>query len=313
MTVLAACEEAVAPPQPAAEEVTETVAVTNLAANSAANLAANLASKTSAPAPSTHERITVDDDGTVTPMAVTACAPNSIDDPMRRALVNGQAEELTEKAVVDFASRLADCRWERAQAIQQAITEGLPPITWNASHDQPRLSLSAGDTMPLLLSNATGKNSTRRGEILAAASLLHTRSIALSANQMRTGMGPGMEEFLTRTLTFLSGGKADPDGVEPFTVAISQMSDSYYFRDRTRTREWLDATYGERVSFARAHVTPLPDFPVRFYLAEPTAACDGFPTEWLPIDGTSKWPDSTSQERVSEWVEPKASESCDLH
>ncbi len=81
-------------------------------------------------------------------------------------------------------------------------------------------------------------------------------------------------------------------------------------RDMT---EWYSRWGHETSDIARAHVMPLPDFPVRFYLASPTAACDGFPTDWLPIDGTSKWPEDTGQERVSTWVEPKASESCDLH
>ena len=184
-----------------------------------------------------------------TPQPYSACGWGGSHEAIEVALQTGRADGITEKDVVAYIQRAADCRWDRAQTVQAAITDGLPPVTWYPGHDQPIVTVNAGEAVPLLRSNATGKSSSERDFVMAAASLRVPRAVAMTSNPTRGTLTPSMTEFMQRTLTHLSGGAADPDGSQPFTVAIAHMSDSYYFRDRTRTRAWLDATYGDRVSY----------------------------------------------------------------
>ena len=202
-------------------------------------------------APVVAEPIVVGEDGSITAMRDADCQPRSAD-PAAVALMRGEATGLPAKLLLASASRLQDCRRTRGLRIQDALLDGVGPISWDPTHDQPRLSLLPGEGMALLRGNASGKGSARRGDAVAVAGL-NRRTLALASSPMRHAfrggpLDPDLQRLLENAVAWLS---EVPDEA-PLTVALAHFSDSYYFPDRRAVRAWLEATYGERVAFNAA-------------------------------------------------------------
>ena len=188
------------------------------------------------------------------PVAQDPCDAASGDSAAAVAVRTGDVSGVDASALLDFADTDAACRSGRGTAAQDVLLDGVGTLSWDPSHDQPRLSVRPGEGMGMLLANASGKGSDRRGDPLAVVGLNEARTVALVANPARrTESGPlpgGMQRFTENVLSYLTDGKSA--GAEPFRVVLAHQSQSFYFPDQTRTRAWLDSTYGERVSYNEA-------------------------------------------------------------
>ena len=163
------------------------------------------------------------------------------------ALDQGDVSLTTKAALLDTAATFADCADQRAAKVREALAGG--PVSWDPSHDQPRFRLLPGEGLAVLRANASAKNHDRRGDPLVVAGLRQGRTLAFAANPVRSmAVEPSMDSLVRRGIDWLTDGASAGD----FTVVIAHATESRYFPDETRTRGWLDATYGESVSYNAA-------------------------------------------------------------
>jgi len=130
----------------------------------------------------------------------------------------------------------------------------LTRISWNPSHDASLFVSTLGKNRPLLYTNAVADNNKTiyKKEIGIIGEKGTGRYLLLGANPLRVEGNEQMNRVMENSLAWLSG--RDDLTTAPFKVVIAHLDDSYWFRDETKTREWLEAHYANQVSYNGADV-----------------------------------------------------------
>lgn len=136
-----------------------------------------------------------------------------------------------------------------ADASAKADGSSLSDISWNPTHDASLIISTFGKNSPLLYTNAVADTSKTiyKKEIAIIGEKSKARYMVMGANPLRVLGNAQMEQVMENSLAWLSA--RDDLKSTPFSVVIAHLDDSYYFRDESKTREWLEEHYGTQVSY----------------------------------------------------------------
>ena len=141
-----------------------------------------------------------------------------------------------------------------ADGSARADGSSLTDITWNPTHDASLFKSTLGDNIALLYTNGVNDSTkpVRKKEIAIIGKQEKGRYAIFGANPLRVEGNKQMNQVMENTLAWLTGRTNLKSA--PFSVVIAHLGDSYYFRDETKTREWLDRHYTNQVSYKKADV-----------------------------------------------------------
>ncbi|WP_255554906.1 ImpA family metalloprotease [Moritella sp. 24] len=156
------------------------------------------------------------------------------------------------------------------QAIKQALFnipngvvngDSLTNLTWWPTHDAAAFKNTYGVNYSVIESNAIipeNDDGSRTPEALPVAIAgqykQQGRYLALNSNPFRNvgrnenALNTEMESWLKNTVSWLSQ-RDDFSSDTPLNIVMSQLDDSYYFKDRTLTRKWFDEQYPDKVTY----------------------------------------------------------------
>ena len=129
----------------------------------------------------------------------------------------------------------------------------LTAIHWDPSHDSAKLRSKFGYNDSLLISDASHSSTAGSTELAIIGRDDKARYLILGSSPMRTtqrfdgSVNDQMNQLLMNSLEWLSA--RNNFNESPLNVVIAQMSDSYYFPDRTATRNWLDTQFSDKVKY----------------------------------------------------------------
>lgn len=131
-----------------------------------------------------------------------------------------------------------------------STTEKLTNIDWNPTHDAAILygQYPFNDTvLNTNSSHQTGGTDRILPIAIAGSKTENTgRYLALGGNPFRNGINEEMEQFLRNSFDWLT--QKNTKTLSAFNVTLAQLDESQYFKDRSKTRAWLD-THVSNVSY----------------------------------------------------------------
>lgn len=127
----------------------------------------------------------------------------------------------------------------------------LTNINWDPSHDSSTFLSNSRylRNYPILYTNAANWWRTAYKNIIWVIWSSWTWNyIVLWWNPFRNSVNGDMNKFLENSISWLTD-KNDLKTWTWFNVVLSHLDNSQYFRDETKTREWLDSHYPNKVSY----------------------------------------------------------------
>lgn len=127
----------------------------------------------------------------------------------------------------------------------------LTNVDWDPTHDAALLEATLGLNTPLLISNnVTDSNYVVQERQLAVIGHHRTgRYVVMGSNPFRN-LGSSNSEMNTLMLNILKWlTKRSNLADSGLRITLSQLDESYYFKDESSTRTWLDTFVGHRVSY----------------------------------------------------------------
>ncbi len=125
----------------------------------------------------------------------------------------------------------------------EVVSGSLTDISWNPTHDASNIIGDFPETSPILITNAApaGYSVSQRGIGLIGQSG-DSRYMVFGGNPFRQsdGLSADMNKLLDNGFDWLSG--TDFSASNP-NIVIAQLDESFYFPDRSKTRNWLNAQY----------------------------------------------------------------------
>ena len=113
----------------------------------------------------------------------------------------------------------------------------LDAITWDPTHDSAQLRATPGVNVPLLLSNANAQGPhAARATLAVLGTHQSARYVVFGGSPYRNSKNDQMDELLVNLTTWLTGANQSPA-----SVVLSQLDESFYFKDESLTRAWFDA------------------------------------------------------------------------
>lgn len=167
------------------------------------------------------------------------------------AIDRGDASLATTDALLTGALHALTLERERFRAEREAILtaadgSALTSVTWDLTHDSAQLEATIGVNVPLLVSNANHEGAVADRTALAIMGQLHdARYVVFGASPFRNAKNAQMDTLLVNAVRWLAGDVGD----EPIELVLAHLDESYYFRDETGTRTWLDEHLLDQVSY----------------------------------------------------------------
>jgi hypothetical protein len=192
-----------------------------------------------------------------TTFTIQATSATAIDDAIASGLTTTVTETELIQATLDeieaSKSFLRDAKIQifnlDADGTAKADDTSLTEIDWTPTWDASTFTSIVGENTMLLESNAVDAEGLTiyNKEMAVIGEKGNGRYILMASNPMRTGKNADMQQVIENSLTWLT--KRDNLKTAPFSVVLAHLDNSYYFRDETKTREWLDANYTGQVSY----------------------------------------------------------------
>ncbi|MCK5897352.1 MAG: hypothetical protein KAG20_11125, partial [Cocleimonas sp.] len=106
-----------------------------------------------------------------------------------------------------------------------------------------------GKNTPLLYTNAVAQSgyTIYKKEIGIIGEKDNARYLVLGANPLRVTGNEAMNQVMENSLAWLSG--RDDLKTAPFKAVIAHLDESYWFKDESKTREWLDTHYAGQIAY----------------------------------------------------------------
>jgi hypothetical protein len=129
----------------------------------------------------------------------------------------------------------------------------LTAIDWNPTHDASMFLSTLGKNSAFLYTNAvtSADYSIYKKEIGILGEKGEARYIVFGANPLRNGVNDEMNKVLENAMAWLTG-RNDLNSTT-FNVVIAHLDDSYWFKDESATRTWLDTHYSDQISYNSAN------------------------------------------------------------
>lgn len=200
----------------------------------------------------------------------TPIVPEPITPPaILQALATGDVNYIDDaSSLVDEINNTVTANQATTQTIKQIFfnidvkgEQVLTDLTWWPTHDAAVFKNTYGVNYSLIESNAIipeNDDGSRTPEALPVAIAgqykARGRYLALNSNPFRNegrdenALNDEMESWLEHAVIWLSQ-RNDFSVDRPLNIAMSQLDDSHYFKDRTLTREWLDEKYTTNVIY----------------------------------------------------------------
>ncbi len=133
----------------------------------------------------------------------------------------------------------------------KADGSSLTNIDWDPTHDAALLESSPGLNTPLLITNDVTNTSysVQERQLAIIGSHQPGRYVVMGSNPFRNrgSSNSEMNALMLNVLKWLTGKRDLNDG--GLNITLSQLDDSYYFKDETSTRTWIDTNIGDWVSY----------------------------------------------------------------
>jgi len=174
-----------------------------------------------------------------TPLSITVSAADAVEEIVQSGDILHTA--ITENELLDATlDALDNAKGLLANAKSEIFNNGtLNNITWDPSHDAAIIEPTLGINTPLLVSNAVAKSGATiyHKPLAIIGEKSGSNYVLFASNPMRTDHNDQMDTLIKNTLTWLTG------KTELQKVVIAHLNDGYWFKDETKTREWLDNHY----------------------------------------------------------------------
>ena len=183
---------------------------------------------------------------------ITPPPPEVVETDLEKALRTGDARVLDNNEVLlNTALQTIQNNVDHFDQIKAALfgkgEQALTQLSWNPSHDSSLLQSQYPFNDVVLYTNSSFQdgNQVRHLPIAIAGngSTLSddTRYLVFGGNPLRTEHNAEFDQFLNNSLQWLTGKTGTEQA--PLNIVISQLDDSYYFRDRSATRTWINDHY----------------------------------------------------------------------
>ncbi|MEZ5454498.1 MAG: ImpA family metalloprotease, partial [Thiothrix sp.] len=187
---------------------------------------------------------------------------------MEEALSSGSITKVTDAELLDAALAtitdnqhlLLDAKAKlfnlNTDGTAKSDGSSLTGIDWNPSHDASLLVSTYGMNTPVLTTNSANGGYFAYEKEIGIIGEQGSRYMVLGGNPMRnyrwdsTLLNEQMHRFMENSLSWLTG--HDNLKSAPLQVVIAHMDDSYYFKDETAVRAWLDQRYPGQISYNAA-------------------------------------------------------------
>ncbi|MFM2666649.1 ImpA family metalloprotease [Vibrio mediterranei] len=194
----------------------------------------------------------------------TVCLIPEQSGELKYALASGDASVITDPMVYwhavidDIDERRGLYDKDLAQIFDLNADGTLKPSSlvgamWNPSRKAHRLKSTFGINYPLFVSNAAyqGQSKIEPKELGVIGKNANAKYMVLASNPMNTEykgyeINEAFWDVIKSSINWLIDGKDTTK--DRFNVVVSKLADSRNHRDATQTRQWLKATYGERVN-----------------------------------------------------------------
>ena len=180
---------------------------------------------------------------------------------MKKALLSGDMTELTEEELIDetlneidnLKSHMLDAKIKifnlNSDATVKSNGASLTSIDWDPTHDACLFDTSLGVNVPVFVTNSVANEnySIYEKTIAAVGKKGGGRYMVFGTNPLRVIGNRQMQQAMENAISWLVG--RDDLKNEPFSVVIAHLDDSFWFRDESKTREWLDKHFNKQAIF----------------------------------------------------------------
>ncbi len=182
-------------------------------------------------------------------------------DKMQRAFLRVDVSELSENELIDatldeideLRSYLQDARIKIFNLNDDTTAKddgsSLTSIDWDPTHDASLFETTPGVNIPIFVTNsvATDGYTVYNKTIGAAGKKANARYIVFGANPMRVTGNSQMQQAMKNAFFWLM--ERDQKDKSPFSVVIAHLDESYWFKDESKTREWLEREFPHQVTY----------------------------------------------------------------
>ncbi len=125
----------------------------------------------------------------------------------------------------------------------------LTSIDWTPTHDASIMLPTLGKNSAFLYTNAVEAEgyTIYHKPMGTLGEKGNGRYVVFGSNPLRNGVNDEMNQVLENTISWLT--KRDDLKIAPFNVVIAHLDESYYFKDESATRNWLDIHYAGQVTY----------------------------------------------------------------
>ncbi len=192
-----------------------------------------------------------------TTLSIKVTANTAISD----AIQSGDVSNVTEQELID--ATLAEIEASKTFLLdakasifnlnddgsEKADGSSLTSIDWNPTHDASLFTSTLGKNTPLLITNAVSKsgNTVYNKEIAIIGKKGAGRYLVMGANPLRVTGNAQMEQLMENALGWLT--QRNDLKTAPFNVTLSHLDESYWFKDESKTRAWLDQHYAGQIHY----------------------------------------------------------------
>ena len=125
----------------------------------------------------------------------------------------------------------------------------LTSIDWTPTHDASVMLPTLGKNSAFLYTNAVEREgyTVYHKPMGTIGQKDNGRYVVFGSNPLRNGVNDEMNQVLENSMAWLT--KRDDLKTAPFNVVIAHLDESYWFRDESATRTWLDTHYTNQVTY----------------------------------------------------------------
>lgn len=195
-------------------------------------------------------------------VAVKVTATDAVEDALRSGMVtavtDGELLDATLDTITTNQNLLLDAKTKLFNlndgGTAKADGSSLTALDWNPTHDAALLLSTYGLNTGVLNTNAVYADGyTVYDKEIGIIGASPARYLVLGGNPLRSGnvTNAQMQQFMENSFAWLT--QRDDLKTAAFKVVIAHLDESYYFKDESSVRSWLDAHYPGKVSYNAAN------------------------------------------------------------
>ena len=183
----------------------------------------------------------------------TTTATSTTNSTINELLKSGdiiQSKITQEELIQATLDEIEKSRTSLQEAKNKIFNSGaLNAIDWTPTHDASIILPTLGKNSAFLYTNAVEKAgyTIYHKPMATLGEKAEARYMVFGANPFRNSINAQMNQLLENSLAWLT--KRDDLKTKSFKVVLAHLDESYWFRDESKTRAWLEAHYGGKVTY----------------------------------------------------------------